>query len=328
MNEDIKEQISNLDIAKYRSPTGRMKKDAPPEVKSLIKISEFVEVHGWDTYDYSHFHYTSNTGKGKILCPEHGIFEMTPGNHKKGQGCPACANARGGEKLRKSPEKAIKDFIQVHGDEYDYSKTTYVTAKIPVIVTCKVHGDFTVVPNKHLSGEGCPKCRYIKSSQTLTKPLDLVLEDFRLQHGDLYDYSKVVYTRAKDKVEIICKTHGSFWQTPDNHRAGSGCPKCMNKNGETNIVYLLKCQITGLYKIGITNNLAKRMQNIGGQLLYVAHAETGDPRSHEKHLHFLYRAQNMYNEHVNNGGTEFFQLSQEQVQEVIHYLESVQQGEF
>ncbi len=84
MNEDIKEQISNLDIAKYRSPTGRMKKDAPPEVKSLIKISEFVEVHSWDTYDYSHFHYTSNTGKGKILCPEHGIFEMTPGNHKKG----------------------------------------------------------------------------------------------------------------------------------------------------------------------------------------------------------------------------------------------------
>lgn len=47
-------------------------------------------------------------------------------------------------------------------------------------------------------------------------------------HGNKYDYSKVVYTKARDKVEIVCKDHGSFWQTPDKHTGTrrQGCPAC------------------------------------------------------------------------------------------------------
>lgn len=47
-------------------------------------------------------------------------------------------------------------------------------------------------------------------------------------HGDKYDYSKVIYFRAKIKVEIICKytNHDNFWQTPDNHLQGQGCIEC------------------------------------------------------------------------------------------------------
>lgn len=47
-------------------------------------------------------------------------------------------------------------------------------------------------------------------------------------HGNKYDYSKVVYIKARDKVEIVCKDHGSFWQTPDKHTGTrrQGCPTC------------------------------------------------------------------------------------------------------
>ena len=45
-------------------------------------------------------------------------------------------------------------------------------------------------------------------------------------HGTKYDYSKVVYTTAREKIEIICPTHGSFFQLPDSHRRGIGCSKC------------------------------------------------------------------------------------------------------
>ena len=31
---------------------------------------------------------------------------------------------------------------------------------------------------------------------------------------------------AKTKVEIICKKHGPFLQTPDSHLSGRGCRKC------------------------------------------------------------------------------------------------------
>lgn len=47
-----------------------------------------------------------------------------------------------------------------------------------------------------------------------------------LIHGHKYDYDRSVYVDAKNvKVEIICKVHGSFWQTPEAHYS-RGCPEC------------------------------------------------------------------------------------------------------
>lgn len=43
-----------------------------------------------------------------------------------------------------------------------------------------------------------------------------------------YDYSKVVYTRARDKVVIVCPEHGDFTKTPNKHLRGQGCPDCSN----------------------------------------------------------------------------------------------------
>jgi hypothetical protein len=45
-------------------------------------------------------------------------------------------------------------------------------------------------------------------------------------HNNKYDYTSVIYEKAREKVKIICKTHGIFLQTPDNHSRGYGCPKC------------------------------------------------------------------------------------------------------
>lgn len=45
-------------------------------------------------------------------------------------------------------------------------------------------------------------------------------------HNNKYDYSKVLYKRAIEKVEIICPTHSSFFQQPNNHLTGYGCKKC------------------------------------------------------------------------------------------------------
>lgn len=47
-----------------------------------------------------------------------------------------------------------------------------------------------------------------------------------IKHGNLYDYSEVVYVRSKAKVNIICATHGIFAQSPNLHLRGRGCPSC------------------------------------------------------------------------------------------------------
>jgi hypothetical protein len=55
-------------------------------------------------------------------------------------------------------------------------------------------------------------------------------EKAKLVHGDTYDYSLVDYKDSKEKVEIVCKKHGSFSQIPSNHLFGSGCLKCGNES--------------------------------------------------------------------------------------------------
>lgn len=57
-----------------------------------------------------------------------------------------------------------------------------------------------------------------------------VIKKFKEVHGDKYDYSKVNYTKTKEKVEIICKEHGPFWQRPSSHRQGYGCSYCGERN--------------------------------------------------------------------------------------------------
>lgn len=47
-----------------------------------------------------------------------------------------------------------------------------------------------------------------------------------LIHNDKYDYSKVTYVNAVTRVCITCPDHGEFWQTPDKHMRGGGCPRC------------------------------------------------------------------------------------------------------
>ena len=46
-------------------------------------------------------------------------------------------------------------------------------------------------------------------------------------HGDKYDYSKVEYNGTHTKVCIICPIHGEFWQEPNSHLHGNGCPNCV-----------------------------------------------------------------------------------------------------
>lgn len=57
-----------------------------------------------------------------------------------------------------------------------------------------------------------------------------IIERFKDKHGDKYDYSKVKYEKMHSKVEIVCNKHNSFYQTPQSHLKGCGCPKCAFEN--------------------------------------------------------------------------------------------------
>ena len=70
-----------------------------------------------------------------------------------------------------------------------------------------------------------------------------------LVHKNKYDYSKVIYTKINEPVEIICPKHGSFWQTPVHHMKGFGCSEC-KKEKESNRFRLTNSQfLERAYKI-------------------------------------------------------------------------------
>jgi len=56
---------------------------------------------------------------------------------------------------------------------------------------------------------------------------ELFIERAVTKHGDKYDYCNTKYGKnGREKVEIICKEHGKFLQSPEMHLKGQGCPSC------------------------------------------------------------------------------------------------------
>lgn len=46
------------------------------------------------------------------------------------------------------------------------------------------------------------------------------------KHGGTYDYSLINYQSIRQKVWIVCRKHGQFYQMPYDHLEGKGCPIC------------------------------------------------------------------------------------------------------
>ena len=114
----------------------------------------------------------------------------------------------------------------VHGNKYDYSKVEYVDSKTKVCIICPEHGEFWQVPASHLYGIGCRKCGSDAAKLKNKLKKDDFISKAKEVHGDKYDYSKVEYINSHTKVCIICPKHGEFWQTPNAHLCGNGCPVC------------------------------------------------------------------------------------------------------
>jgi hypothetical protein len=98
----------------------------------------------------------------------------------------------------------------------------YINTDTKINIICHDHGLFEQSPDKHIAGNGCPKCigRH--------KTLEDVLLEFKNVHGEKYDYSQLNFIMITKKVKIICPDHGVFLQTPQNHISGKGCAKCAN----------------------------------------------------------------------------------------------------
>lgn len=192
--------------------------------KNSIFIEKANKMHK-NKYDYSKINYINNHIKICIICPKHGKFYQTPANHLQGCGCPECA-----KNSKLTIEKFIEKANKVHKNKYNYSKVTYKNSRTKICIVCPIHGEFSQSPSAHLQGHGCPKCGKENLSKKLSQGNSgmgkIFINKANKIHKNKYDYSKVKYVNSKKKINIICPEHGEFWQTPNDHLSGKGCPKC------------------------------------------------------------------------------------------------------
>ena len=135
-------------------------------------------------------------------------------------------------KLRITQDIAIEKMNRLHNGFYSYEKTVYTGATDKMTVTCPLHGDFLITYSNHTHkphAKGCAACGFIKTSSSKIIPAKEFISEATGVHGSLYDYSKVEYKTRASKVEIICREHGSFSQTPEKHLTGQGCPVCAKR---------------------------------------------------------------------------------------------------
>jgi len=203
--------------------------------KQRLSNTDFIKkakkVHG-NKYDYSLTNHVRLGDKVTIICPIHGKFEQTSGNHLSGKGCKYC-----GGTTKMDTKLFIEKAKKIHGDKFEYSKVVYFDSRTKVIITCPIHGDFEQTPNNHLSkSNGCYKCLNTcydtESFVTKTKTV----------HNNKYDYTKVDFKNSRTKVIITCPIHGDFEQIPTSHINGYGCYKCGNNlsKNEINILNYIK----------------------------------------------------------------------------------------
>jgi hypothetical protein len=202
-------------------------------------INNAIKKHG-DKYDYSKVNYINNCTKVLIICKEHGEFYQTPSNHLNTKNCPNCNN----KIKKKSIRNFIKEAIDVHGNEFDYSKSVYVGSNTKLIIVCKIHGEFLQFPNHHLRGHGCSKCQNEKRKLTT----EIFIKRATKKHGNKFDYSKVNYFDYYTPIIIICPIHGEQLQTPEKHLCGTGCSQCYNKGNLTIDEFINRSNIIHNYR--------------------------------------------------------------------------------
>jgi superfamily II DNA or RNA helicase len=187
--------------------------------KTLEFLQKLKDSGHWnEDYDYSEVDYVDKSKKVVIGNKKYKTKHLiTPLSALSGTRC-IILNAINPHNI------IIAQFIEIHGDRYDYTKVNYVNVNTDVVIICRIHGEFQQNPGRHKSGNNCPKC-----SGGVKLSREELIGDFVKALGNRYDYSKVKYVNAHTKVIIICKQHGEFLQNTQSHKSGGICPKCYSE---------------------------------------------------------------------------------------------------
>ncbi len=179
-------------------------------------------------WDYRSTSYEKMSEKVSVLCRTHGEFLQFPQAHLKG--LVGCALCNGQSPITKEVFiQRLKDLGKEKEFRYEELSLTKGGIHQKVRLICASHDEvFESSGWSILNGRtGCSKCNRF-SRMTKEKFFSKLSEEM----SEKYDYSKVRFSGVLEKVEIICREHGSFFQSIDGHLSGKeGCSQCQKRPG-------------------------------------------------------------------------------------------------
>ncbi len=124
--------------------------------------------------------------------------------------------------MRKLTNSEFLKKCYIHKDVYEYNNTNYINMRTKILVTCKIHGDFSILPYNHIAGSGCESCsRDLHKLTTLNEDRLLNINNI---HKYYYQYNDMSIVNGY--INICCPVHGTFSQIIYFHEKGHGCSLC------------------------------------------------------------------------------------------------------
>lgn len=187
---------------------GKEKSNIVKSKKQEEFIKEVFDLWG-DVWDLSKVQYIDSVTKIDIGCKTHGFFKITPNNFLNKKGCKKCAI----EQFKSNTDDFIEKSKKIHKDIFDYSKVDYINSITPVTIICKKHGEFTQIPNGHLSGNGCKYC-----TNSVSKPEQDIAELLRTYFPDLQQSNRNILDGKELDIFIPSKNiaieyNGLYWHS-------------------------------------------------------------------------------------------------------------------
>ena len=211
--------------------------------------------------------YVNTHSKIKYRCLKCGNIQYAlPGHLLQGHGCGKCAISNN----TKTTEEFIQESKKIYGDRFTYDKTAYINSSTKVIITCKEHGDFSIVPTSFLSGRSCPRCTQSFGEnlvmQVLIKNNIKFKQEYRIDMEFSY-YNKTIYvdfiTKVNGKVYII-EYNGMQHYKPVQFFGGEEAFRKQQKRDEALRQFCNKHNITLIeipYKIRDYDNVLKYIKD-------------------------------------------------------------------
>lgn len=108
---------------------------------------------------------------------------------------------------RLTQQEVIDRCNKVFNNKYIYTKSVFVSTRVPMDVICPIHGKFSIQPKRHLKGQGCPECGAEYARTWRKGNWKHFVEESKQRFGDVYDFINIEdeYENSHSKIHIKCK---------------------------------------------------------------------------------------------------------------------------